>query len=129
MKKAIILDSYGLRTKCTNCKRIVFGTNLGVNFIMRPKFFMFPIFLMLTSNADAEIVINELMQSNIYCLMDDLNDFPDSWVELYNTERRTINLKDYRLGLNQDASQAWQLPDVEIGSLRAGKIKPLDSNF
>ena len=33
---------------------------------------MFLLFLTLTSNADAEIVINELMQSNVYCLMDDI---------------------------------------------------------
>jgi len=31
-----------------------------------------------------KLVINELMQSNIDCIMDDLNEFPDSWVELYN---------------------------------------------
>jgi hypothetical protein len=84
---------------------------------MNLKYFMFLFFLTLTSNADAEIVINELMQSNVYCLMDDMNDFPDSWVELYNTERHAISLKDYRLGLKHDASQAWQLPEVEIGSL------------
>ena len=29
-------------------------------------------------------MINELMQSNIDCVMDDINEFPDSWVELYN---------------------------------------------
>ena len=69
---------------------------------------MFLFFLTLTSNADAEIVINELMQSNVYCLMDDMNDFPDSWVELYNTERHAISLKDYRLGLKHDASQGCQ---------------------
>ena len=34
--------------------------------------------------ANAQLVINELMQSNIDCLMDDLKEFPDSWVELYN---------------------------------------------
>lgn len=28
--------------------------------------------------ANAQLVINELMQSNIDCLMDDLKEFPDS---------------------------------------------------
>ena len=31
--------------------------------------------------ANAQLVINELMLSNIDCLMDDLKEFPDSWVE------------------------------------------------
>ena len=34
------------------------------------------------ASAPAQVVINELMQSNIDCVMDDLNEFPDSWVEL-----------------------------------------------
>ena len=37
-----------------------------------------------TGNSGDHLIINELMQSNIDCWMDDLNDFPDSWVELYN---------------------------------------------
>ena len=37
-----------------------------------------------TDNSGDHLIINELMQSNIDCWMDDLNDFPDSWVELYN---------------------------------------------
>ena len=28
------------------------------------------------------VVINELMQSNIDCYMDDMKEFPESWVEL-----------------------------------------------
>ena len=36
------------------------------------------------ATAHAELIINELMQSNIDCIMDDLKEFPDSWVELYN---------------------------------------------
>ena len=27
--------------------------------------------------ASAGIVINEVMQSNVYCIMDDINEFPD----------------------------------------------------
>ena len=47
--------------------------------------------------AEAQLVINELMQSNIDCIMDDLNDFPDSWVELYNTSSTGVNLSNYKL--------------------------------
>lgn len=61
------------------------------------------------------LLINELMQSNIDCIMDDLNDFPDSWVELYNPTDVAINLKDYKIGAKEKASKAWQLPDKMIG--------------
>ena len=64
-----------------------------------------------------QLRINELMQSNIDCIMDDLNDFPDSWVELYNSGTTPVNLGRYKLGLKEDASTAWQLPSqiVEAG--------------
>jgi hypothetical protein len=64
-----------------------------------------------------QLHINELMQSNIDCTMDDLNDFPDSWVELYNSGATPVNLRRYKLGLTSDADAAWQLPiqTVEAG--------------
>ena len=40
--------------------------------------------LMSSLGLHAQLVINELMQSNIDCLLDDLNEYPDSWVELHN---------------------------------------------
>ena len=67
-----------------------------------------------TTTAQAQLVINELMQSNIDCIMDDLNDFPDSWVELYNAGDEAVNLKDYLIGTKTKASKAWQLPDKTI---------------
>ena len=66
------------------------------------------------SYANAQLVINELMQSNIDCLMDDINEFPDSWVELYNAGNSTINLSEYSVGDNNDASHAWTLPSQQI---------------
>ena len=65
--------------------------------------------------AKAQLVINELMQSNVDCIMDDLNDFPDSWVELYNMGTEAINLKDYSLGVTEHPNEAWQLQDTKIG--------------
>lgn len=62
------------------------------------------------SLADADIIINEIMQSNIDAVMDDLNEFPDSWVELYNTGDIAIDLKDYKLGITTDPQEAWPLP-------------------
>jgi len=58
----------------------------------------------------AQLVINELMQSNIDCVMDDLNDFPDSWVELYNAGSTEVNLQNYKLGTIETGEDAWQLP-------------------
>ena len=70
----------------------------------------------LTTNADAQTtskqVINELMQSNIDCIMDDLHEFPDSWVELYNNSDESIKLNEYQIGTKE--GNAWQLPNKTI---------------
>ena len=58
--------------------------------------------------------INEIMQSNIECIMDDLNEFPDSWVELYNPTDAAINLKDYKISIKNKEKKAWQLPDKVV---------------
>ena len=60
------------------------------------------------------LIINELMQSNIDGVTDDLKDFPDSWVELYNNSPSTVQLSHYRLGNMDNSEEAWQLPDREI---------------
>ena len=60
--------------------------------------------------------INEFMQSNIDCIMDDLVDFPDSWVELYNPTDAAINLSDYKIGTKDKAEKAWQLPDKTVAA-------------
>ncbi len=65
-------------------------------------------------SAQAQVVINELMQSNIDCIMDDLNEFPDSWVELYNAGDTDINLKNYKLGLTDNASEAFALSSFTL---------------
>ena len=62
------------------------------------------------SDAESHLLINELMQSNVDGIMDDLNDFPDSWVELYNPGSQAVALASYSLGITPDASQAWPLP-------------------
>ena len=62
----------------------------------------------------SELLINEIMQSNVETIMDDITEFPDSWVELYNAGDANINLKDYAIGIKTKASKAWQLPDKTI---------------
>ena len=75
----------------------------------------FVLFLLGWQTAKAQLVINELMQSNIDCIMDDLDEFPDSWVELYNAGTEAVNLKDWRLGISENADEAWQLQDNMVG--------------
>lgn len=79
------------------------------------KLTLFLSFLLGSQTIDAQLVINELMQSNVDCIMDDLNDFPDSWVELYNMGTEAVNLKDYSLGVTEHPNEAWQLQDTKIG--------------
>ena len=71
---------------------------------------------MMLQTANAQLIINEVMQSNIDCIMDDLNEFPDSWVELYNCGDQTVNLQDYKLGLKDDAGSAFQLPSQTVAA-------------
>ena len=65
-------------------------------------------------DPDGLLMINELMQSNVDCVMDDLNEFPDSWVELYNPGDMDVDLKDFQLGVVADASKAWRMPSQRI---------------
>ncbi len=65
--------------------------------------------------ASSQLVINELMQSNIDCIMDDLNEFPDSWVELYNNGQTAESLSNYSIGPTADAASSWKLPNQQIG--------------
>ena len=67
-------------------------------------------------NVRAQLVINELMQSNIDCLMDDMREFPDSWVELYNNSDAAVNLAGWALGTTPLPGEAWPLPQ---GSMAA----------
>ena len=68
------------------------------------------------TSVHAQLVINELMQSNVDCIMDDLNEFPDSWVELYNSGNEAVNLKDYKIGAKDKPGKAWQLPNKTLSA-------------
>lgn len=62
----------------------------------------------------AQLRINEVMQSNVDCLMDDLNQFPDSWVELYNPTNEMENMEAYKIGLTDNPDEAWQLTSQAV---------------
>ena len=66
------------------------------------------------STVHAQLVINELMQSNIDCVMDDINEFPDSWVELYNSGTTAVNLNSFSISDENDPKTAWTLPSKTI---------------
>lgn len=78
------------------------------------KLLLLAILTIVISSSRAQIVINELMQSNIDCIMDDLNEFPDSWVELYNASDVTVNLRDYKLGITDNPAEAYQCPSWNL---------------
>ena len=62
----------------------------------------------------AQLLINELMQSNIDCVMDDINEFPDSWVELYNSGTTAVNLNTLSISDKNDPTKAWPLPNKTL---------------
>lgn len=82
---------------------------------MRLLFFSLILFSV-TTGSRAQVILNELMQSNVDCIMDDLNQFPDSWVELYNTGTSAINLNQYSIGISENPSEAWKLPQLSIAA-------------
>lgn len=63
---------------------------------------------------EGSLIINELMQSNIDCLMDSLCEFPDSWVELYNDGNIDVNLDIYKLGTSDNPNEAYLLPSRTV---------------
>ena len=80
------------------------------------RFFVAALIAASSVNVDAQLVINEIMQSNIDCVMDDINEFPDSWVELYNGGTTAVNLTNYAIGNEDDAEKAWHLPNRTVAA-------------
>ena len=80
------------------------------------KLLTLALFIASTYSAHAQLIINEIMQSNVECIMDDIKEFPDSWVELYNSGDEAINLKDYKISNKNKEKKAWQLPDKTVAA-------------
>ena len=81
------------------------------------KFLSLLVATLLSGSASAQTLkINEIMQSNVECIMDDIKEFPDSWVELYNSGDEAINLKDYKISNKNKEKKAWQLPDKTVAA-------------
>lgn len=78
------------------------------------KYTLIAFALWLAPYGQAQLIINEIMQSNIDCIMDDLNEFPDSWVELYNSGAEVADLSEYALGDSDQESDSYTLPSRRI---------------
>ncbi len=69
--------------------------------------------ILASAQTEATLCINEIMQSNIDCLMVE-HDFPDSWVELYNPTDDDISLNNYYIGTTNDVTSAFQITSTSI---------------
>ena len=69
-------------------------------------------------HASAELQINEIMQANISSLYAD-NEFPDSWVELYNNGTTNFRMAGYRLGETENFEEATRISGGAVA--RAGQ--------
>lgn len=77
------------------------------------SFFLF-LLMCYASLSYAGLRINEVMQSNINGVMDDLNEFPDGWVELFNDGATTIRLSDYSIAKKRKPAKAYRLPPIDV---------------
>ena len=66
--------------------------------------------------AMTQLAINGIMQPNADCIIDDLNEFLNSWGKLYNEGLNTDRHGEYRLGLrlSQNIAEAWIFPIMII---------------
>lgn len=79
---------------------------------IRQRVYLIITFLCFCIIAKAQtLIINEIMHSNTTGIMDDLNEFPDSWVELYNFSDDTLSTIGLKIGTSSDASLAYTLTD------------------
>ncbi|MDR1783870.1 MAG: CotH kinase family protein [Dysgonamonadaceae bacterium] len=71
-------------------------------------------FVLLFSTVDAQLIINEFMQSNIDEVRDDLQEFPDSWVELYNPSETAIDIYNYYISDKKDFNKGWRINEHAV---------------
>ena len=108
---------YGVSYVCFKCTAVdVFCRNAMKK---GRELLLVAIMLLVCGVARSQVVINEIMQSNVNCLMEN-HQFPDSWVELYNEGDGAVSLSGYRLGEKNNFEKAYKLPDIYIpaGSYR-----------
>lgn len=74
------------------------------------------LFILCLLNIDmfADIRINEVMQSNVNGIIDELNEYPDSWVELYNEDTTAFDFTAYSISRSKDFTESFPLMDTTI---------------
>ena len=70
--------------------------------------------LLFNIQSPAKIWINEFMQSNIDLVRDDLQEFPDSWIELYNDSDYDTDIKNWRISDNSNYLSGWRITDSVV---------------
>lgn len=68
---------------------------------------------LLAQASQPQVVINEIIQSNVTTLYCD-GEFPDSWVELFNTTDSPVDLGGWKIGVKEKASKAYTLPEGTV---------------
>ena len=63
-----------------------------------------------TNEFQSSIIMTEIMQSNFGGVIDYYNEFPDSWVEVYNSGETDLDLEGFSIGDVNDISQAYTIP-------------------
>ena len=58
----------------------------------------------------ANLSITEIMQSNFGGVLDYYNEFPDSWVELYNNSEQDISIMGYSISKVNNIDSAYTIP-------------------
>ena len=77
---------------------------------------MFLLWILFPSFLSAKIWINEIMQSNIDLVRDDLQEFPDSWIELYNDSNEAVNIQNWTVSDDPDYRKGWKISGSVIMS-------------
>lgn len=70
--------------------------------------------MLLQISAHANICINEVMQSNVNGIMDELNEYPDSWVEIYNDDTTSFDFTGYSISRSRDFTESYPLMDSTV---------------
>ena len=63
----------------------------------------------ITGELSHKLYINEVMQSVISGEVDNLKEYPDSWVEVYNPSSSEINMNGYYIGKHNDPSKCYRI--------------------
>lgn len=77
-----------------------------------PRFLFFSFLLLSAVLANSQIIINEIMATNVTINYEtDYYNFPD-WTELYNSGTMDINLAEYYISDDASELQKWKLPSA-----------------